>query len=53
MELGVLNEVENLLKSGCMTNLELLVEEEKTFLGGIRPVSFSDCLGLVQDSSIL
>ena len=36
-----------------MTNLVQVVEEEKKFLGGIRPVSFSDCLGTVQDSSLL
>ena len=36
-----------------MSNLELLVEEEKAFLRGIRPLSFKECLGPVQDSSIL
>ena len=53
MGMDALKRVENLLKSGNMINLELLIAEEKTFLGGIRPVSFSECLGPVQDSSIL
>ena len=39
--MNVLKRDENLLKSGYMANLGLLVEDEKTFLGGIRPVSFS------------
>ena len=44
MVLDVLKRVENLLKSGyMMTNLEILVEEEKSFLGSIRPVSFGKC----------
>ena len=43
--MDVLKRVEDLLKSGDVTNLELLVEEEKTFFGGFRPVSFVQCLG--------
>ena len=45
--------VEDLLKSGDVTNLELLVEEEKTFFGGFRPVSFVQCPGPRKDSSML
>ena len=51
--MDVLKRAENLLKSGYIANLELLVEAEKTFLGGIRAVSFCECLSSVQDSSIL
>ena len=43
--MDVLKRVEDLLKSGDVTNLELLVEEEKVFFGGFRPVSFGQCLG--------
>ena len=53
MEMDILQREENLLKSGYMTNLEILVEKEKKFWGGIRPVSFSECLGPVHDSSTL
>ena len=42
-----------MLKSGDVTNLELLFEEEKTFVGGFRPVSFAQCLGPRKDSSML
>ena len=35
--MDVLKRVEDLLKSGDVTTLELLVEEEKTFFGGFRP----------------
>ena len=54
--MDVLKRVEDLLKSGDVTNLELLVEEEKTFFGGFRPVSFGhwrQCLGPRKDSSML
>ena len=43
--MDVLKRVEDLLKSGDVTNLELLVEEEKMFCGGFRAVSFVQCLG--------
>ena len=51
--MDVLKRVEDLLKSGDVTTLELLVEEEKTFFGGFRPVSFGQCLGPREDSSML
>ena len=51
--MDVLKRVEDLLKSGDVTNLELLVEEEKTFFGGFRPLSFVQCLGPGKDSSML
>ena len=51
--MDVLKRVEDLLKSGDVTNLELLVEEEKTFFGGFRPLSFGQCLGPRRDSSML
>ena len=53
--MDVVKRVEDLLKPGDVTNLELLVEEEKTFfgVGGFRPVSFVQCLGPRKDSSML
>ena len=42
-----------MIKSGDVTNLELLVQEKKTCFGGFRPVSFSQCLGPAKDSSML
>ena len=53
MGMDVLKRVGNLLELEDVTILELLVEEEKTFLAGIRPVSFGDCLGPEKDCSIL
>ena len=52
MGVDVLKRVGNLLDLD-VTNLDLLVEEEKTFLAGIMPVSFGDCLGPEKDYSIL
>ena len=51
--MDVLKRVQNLLKSGDVTNLELLVEEEKTFFSRFRPVPFGQCLGPGKDSSML
>ena len=51
--MDALKRVENVLKSVDVTNLELLVEEEKTFLSGIRPVSFDECLDPAKVSSLL
>ena len=51
--MDVLKRVEDLLKSGDVTNLELLVVKEKTFFGSFRPLSFVQCLGLRKDSSML
>ena len=51
--MDVLKRAEDLLKSGDVTNLELLVEEEKMFFGGLRPLSFVQCLGPTKDSSML
>ena len=50
-EMDVLKQVEQLIKSGDVANLELWERKKKASLGDIKPVTFDEYIGLVKDSA--